>query len=531
MFLDASEDFSHIQDELSGGRHKEFRRSRLREFISNPRHSTFRQLTPTATAFHATARASLGPSSGLPGMRQFADVKRGANALHTSEKPSQRVTVHFANGTPMLHLRFSALEIPTPEAFKAKSLSPRPTSEWVPVSRPVSLRPVYLADSRHNSFVDSRNYIASLESPPQAYVPPKTKATRIQSSFSMRSIPESYTSLAAFRELAPQFPPLPANALEPVKQSPSDSDEKSGECWDDATSADSQVSIYIAKPETPAPRSSGSDINPFMSEVAPQPVTPISIPSPLVESTRTRAFRDVNAHFRVPSVPTSALSTPMTFPSGCTPTPPLQLTGDTDDGFLDFGSALNTSKSRAFTRDSSGAIHPAAWIDYDAIPPVRKHQSQSLRGLPVVMEESDTGQPGITRAVSRHSRKSGSMGTLTLPWLKNPEVQEERRLAREVSRGQMQGPGPRLSRMTSIGRAPMRPTPVPVKTGHVVRGSLQGSLYIGHIIIPPKENTNVEIIQGSVDTMDGRGVLRDSEVLEIEDGTFAKAVRTRGYVQ
>ncbi|KAF5384152.1 hypothetical protein D9615_003189 [Tricholomella constricta] len=511
--LDSSEDFSHIRHELSSATHKEFRRSRLRDFISNPRHSTFRQLTPTATAFHATPRAPHGLSqqlsaqaraeSGLAGMTQFADFKRSATAFDMSEKPSrERVTVHFENGTPSLHVRFSALEIP---------ISPFNTT-----SRSTSLRPAtYHADSRRNSssllsalvIDDSGKDISNLASPPRAYVPPQ-KAARAESSYSTRSVPESYTSLFAVRELAPQFPLIPARAgLEPIKQSPA-TNKSNDKFRDSSASIISRASTAMAKPPPPSPPppespgSDSSDIDPFMTEDAPAPapqrslVLPTSIP--LGQPLRT-------LRREVPSVPTSALSTPMTVLSGYSYTPTHSgsaLTGDTDDddggGFLDFASALDTGKSRAFTRDSAGATHPVVgWIDYDAIPKNGHGQSQAGMLAPV-MEEGGGGGGG-----------------------------EERKVVRAVSRVQGQGQGQgKVSRIKSIGRVPMRSTPVPVKARH----NLRGSLHIERILIPPKEETNVELVQGSLDSVYGRSVLRDSEVLGIEDGSRAREVRERGII-
>ncbi|KAF8065297.1 hypothetical protein FPV67DRAFT_1388590, partial [Lyophyllum atratum] len=241
--VDSSEDFRDIRAELSGASRKEFRRSRLRDFISNPRHSTFRQLTPTATAFHSTPRAPVGLSqfspqprtqAGLSGMQQFAEMKQAATAGYTLDKHAkERVTIHFEGGAPILQMRFSALEIPSipPLSFEvnpkpSSEWVPRPASQWAPDSRPVSLRPaMYQGSSPRNSLLsalvinDSGQDINNLKSPAQVYIPP-TKPSRIESSYSTRSIPESYTSISVVRELASQFPPLPTRALQTVKPSP-----------------------------------------------------------------------------------------------------------------------------------------------------------------------------------------------------------------------------------------------------------------------------------------------------------------------
>ncbi|KDR77146.1 hypothetical protein GALMADRAFT_210272 [Galerina marginata CBS 339.88] len=143
--VDMVEDFQAVRSEIVNNR-QEFRQSRLRQFISNPRLSTFRQLSPTATGFHATTRApthavlisdekeKLGKSlaqsnrqsfltlqAGLPGMDHFADVK---------EKESKKlVTVVYKGGTPKLQMRFSVLNVPSPAKI-ADKVKNRPQSSW-----------------------------------------------------------------------------------------------------------------------------------------------------------------------------------------------------------------------------------------------------------------------------------------------------------------------------------------------------------------------------------------------------------------
>lgn len=132
----------------------------LRQFISNPRMSTLRQLSPAATEFHATPRAPsnfkppafkekdkptnnkkkvlkrktshyltttqhqsmMTIQSGLPGMNEFASVKE--------QKSKQRVTIHYGDGAPKLHLRFSTFD-PTNQALFTGSVRSRPQSEWL----------------------------------------------------------------------------------------------------------------------------------------------------------------------------------------------------------------------------------------------------------------------------------------------------------------------------------------------------------------------------------------------------------------
>ncbi|KAF8960898.1 hypothetical protein BDZ97DRAFT_1921786 [Flammula alnicola] len=154
--VDAVEDFNAVQRELTLSKTNSRgnqRASRLLQFISNPRSSTFRPLSPTATAFHAAPRApanfdskfkdssltnrphyltwtqrqsQLTIQSGLPGMRDFASIKE--------KQIKQRVTVYYREGAPILHMRFSTLNLPSP-AVIVESVASRPQSEWIEAYR------------------------------------------------------------------------------------------------------------------------------------------------------------------------------------------------------------------------------------------------------------------------------------------------------------------------------------------------------------------------------------------------------------
>uniref|UniRef100_A0A8H7XS23 Uncharacterized protein n=1 Tax=Psilocybe cubensis TaxID=181762 RepID=A0A8H7XS23_PSICU len=168
--VDMLEDFQAVQDEIMSARRRKptsFRKSRLRNFISNPRYSTFRQLSPTATAFHATPRAPQnlvyidekadsyrGPhyittsqrqsqstlQSGLPGMEEFASIKERMS--------KNRVTITYNRGTPKLTMRFSSLSIPSP-ALVAQDIKSRPLSTW------------YAASSEKSRYTHSSYYFDS----------------------------------------------------------------------------------------------------------------------------------------------------------------------------------------------------------------------------------------------------------------------------------------------------------------------------------------------------------------------------------
>ncbi|KAF9521771.1 hypothetical protein CPB83DRAFT_887841 [Crepidotus variabilis] len=145
--------FYHQPNEKSSTK----KRTGLRPLISNPRLSTFRELSPTAHSFHAALkqtdlpydgsnspqrpgshyltytqrqRLSQMPTAGSPGLSQngmarFANLKERRN--------TQRVTVLYdlRDGPPSLHMRFSSLAMPSP-ALIVNQVKSRPTSRtWM----------------------------------------------------------------------------------------------------------------------------------------------------------------------------------------------------------------------------------------------------------------------------------------------------------------------------------------------------------------------------------------------------------------
>lgn len=260
----------------------------------------------------------------------------------------------------------------------------------------------------------------------------------------------------------------------------------------------------------PAPTQYPPLTNPFGSNEELSTRVPISVPL----GTPILALRNPSARFNydmiVPSSTTT--TTPVTMFSGYAPTPNGRsvLTPDTEDGFAGYGNTLH--KSKELTRNS----RPVDWIDYDAIRPIDNLTS-------IVIDEGHKGRVRTVSDVPSYRvgqlPKSDGMDGFAVPWLKNPDLDEEER---EMGRAMREG---RLSRIKSVGKAPRRATPAPIRTGYA-----RGSLHIEPIMIPPKEPGMTKAVQGSLDSTHSPGVLRDSEVLGIEDGSWAKAVKERGYV-
>ncbi|KAF8185823.1 hypothetical protein K438DRAFT_1836386 [Mycena galopus ATCC 62051] len=189
--LDRVDDFAEAVKELREAKQTSnqpgaFRRSRLGLMISNPRFSTFRQLSPMAREFASPSEGDETQGTTVdPRMTEFAQLRRAvtqtrpASPLYTLAGPTmqqrgpspfpvkptgalqrtltsqtaasayttysvggtaskgQRVTVHLdgGSGAPTLQMRFSNLEIPSP-ALIAESVKARPVSrEWVDIAR------------------------------------------------------------------------------------------------------------------------------------------------------------------------------------------------------------------------------------------------------------------------------------------------------------------------------------------------------------------------------------------------------------
>ena len=104
--------------------------------ISDPRFSTFQELTPMATEFHAAHRepgvSRSMPSSATPHYLPYSRRNRNeAFNLHRfpiiNENPDQRVTVLYDDegGPPLLQMRFSALGVPLTDTPTSE-----PEKEW-----------------------------------------------------------------------------------------------------------------------------------------------------------------------------------------------------------------------------------------------------------------------------------------------------------------------------------------------------------------------------------------------------------------
>lgn len=420
--------------------------------VSNPRFSTFQQLTPSATAFHAMPGAideSAAPRApgGLAGMNQFA-------VMRDESQSRQRVTVHFAAGAPTLHMRFSALDMPSPttivESIKPGGISGRRTSSYYP-----------------NSVMTRDNYIPEL--PSRSRTPIYARHTRAYSDFSLRSASDSINAL---RELATQFPGLPPRVTGFAKPPPWDDPYDGGAALDRTNSSVSRVSDLSASSSLsrrkPVPRLSGT-IDPFNDAVEEENnIAHTSLPLSVgVDRTSEYVPHDsANLGYKIGLSPTTSISeTPVTTASG-------------------YSQATVTPQSNLTT-------------------PANESHNQVLTSL---HKSQDLGQ----RVMAKRD------GSLDLATVQELESLPTAKLDDTINKLKETVP---TSRIKSIGKAPKRFTPTPVKTGLT-----RGSIYIEPIMIPPKQFGMPVVIQDGNVSSSLSGTLRNSQVLGIEeDDLFVRA--------
>ncbi|KAJ7080976.1 hypothetical protein B0H15DRAFT_475780 [Mycena belliarum] len=205
--VDQVDDFSDMTSGRNTGR-QEFRRSRMAQLISNPRFSTFRQLSPTATK-------GFRPQSEIkPQMEEFTRLKREVtqtSMITAGGTRRERVTVHYGGGPPTLEMRFSGLEMPSP-ALIAEQVKARPvSSSWVSIAQSSryggsSIAPSFAFDPPTVPMPTTYpDFIYERAQPPVVHTRPPSAPSARSSGY-----PDTLT---AVRELAAQFP-MPTPVME-----------------------------------------------------------------------------------------------------------------------------------------------------------------------------------------------------------------------------------------------------------------------------------------------------------------------------
>ncbi|KIM41461.1 hypothetical protein M413DRAFT_445461 [Hebeloma cylindrosporum] len=589
--VDATEDLrvSIVQSSTENG---------LRQLISNPRLSTLRQLSPAAVAFHATPRApsnfkpfpvkekekptnntkrnvlkrktphyltttqrqsTMTIQSGLPGMTEFASVKE--------EKSKQRVTIHYGDGAPRLHLRLSTFD-PTNQGLLPETLKSRPQSEriesyskrahHVPATfesdfheKVAGLAPPVTFQKRNSDtsiqrdslntsasmngqyeIVDARKipqviargqvYDATAFNAQQQIATPQTTL--------LSDVPNPHDSIQAVRELATQFPgPPDLSKARFVYKGPEISlwEQESArglalsspqDVPDDVTWRNSRVSSVVFAP--PSPVRVGKTANPEVPHSG-RSIDPFS-----EQEDGTKAAQDT-ANANVASVSPPSTLRRSTKPSSATPGPRPRKTL-IPDGFelVSPGAAFFQSegdKGSTVDTDSDPFLDLGMAMDRGKsrqftvraeTPSSSSQQSRTTEKLDRIAdwvdsvdanpEEQPTRRDNLTLQ-NLHDRGK-SIDQLSIRW---PKSQTKRK-------GASPSPSQRtpISRVKTVGKAPWKSTPAPIQTGHVRK-----SLYLEPIIIPPRNGDMPEAIQveyGSLEQRTNGLVLGDAEVLWME---------------
>jgi hypothetical protein len=255
-----------------------------------------------------------------PEIPQFATIEPSTN-FQLKKGVYERVAIRFKNGTPVLDLRFSDLEVPNIISGKARSRSRSEpimgssTSSNPPSSgRQANPRLINRESSSSLSYLDIFSDSGD-EGPPAGsplYNPHVYEPTRRMTSRS--SGRESHMSpLAAVRELTPQFPVVPSRALP-------------------------AASRFYVKQGVGGFSDRGS---PALSEKVDNESMAGKSPHPTPRSTFRPGYM-------------------LTLPVG---------TPDADDGLADVETAVQTGILMAARKSRGGESNPAEWINYDAIQP------------------------------------------------------------------------------------------------------------------------------------------------------------------
>ncbi|KAF7319259.1 hypothetical protein HMN09_00263400 [Mycena chlorophos] len=554
---DRMDDFTEITRELDASRRPAVRRSRLANLISNPRFSTFQQLTPTATTFYNAPRAR--PKSSIlrqptpekqPEMAQFSQLREttlarpvslartatvGSQYTQDSQghlRPRERVTVHYGSGAaPTLSMRFSGLDMPSP-AVIAESVKSRPVSAgWVSIARsshyaPSGIEPSFAFDAPPVP-VSYPEFIYDRGIPPSQPVTPESKAhTRAYSEFSTRSSVHS-----AVRDLADQFPGTPMQQPPmPLMPPPAVRSE-----WHD--DAESQRNSRRSYDEIQRPRDSGVYVGGVVSSPEEEAVYQYTYDGNL-SSPEQHPYAYSPPVVNPASPPRRHHTTQSDTTLGTSPlksgaglaylspfSEPIVDTPETEMSNVDpFQYDNNANKQQGVMQPVYMGDGPRnGGVPYErdsaALLQMTQRERDDIDWAPAEFTPSLLVSTPSTKsnASSRHTLKkrrkpttntttmvaAASANTLASSWLQHDPAEDAERYAdadadyepAPVERESVQIGPP--ARVKSVGRqrAPQKATPVPVNARH---GLARGSIYIQPIHVPPQAfHSEVQIVQGS----------------------------------
>ena len=365
-------------------------------------------------------------------------------------KPYQHVTMNFKNGTPVLDVRFSQLDVPSMIDSKPSS---RPQSEMVAGTR--SILPHHPSSAQNQARLSHPTSLLSLLdinsehgsegrlAGPPFFNPYTQKPERRVRSLSSGHGPHK-SPLAAVRELTSQFPVVPPRAFIPPSQFVVKQGNK------DFSNGGSPIVFWQTDAESITGNSSHH--------------TPPPSNYPSTASTP----KNVNLLLKY-----------VQGPPEWTSTPPMEMQ-QLDDGPTNLGNALLMSKSDDEASSYTGGANPAEWIDYGAIQPA--------------------GRDAVSRVEEREGRLSRDS---------EPQSVGGRQKGRRITDDpKVAASGKQILRIKSIGEAPRRSTPAPVKSGFT-----RTSLHLESLVIASAERLRPGVTRSSLDSsVYSQDVLHDSVV-------------------
>jgi len=472
---------------------------------------------------------------------------------HEKADSSYRDSLH---STPSLNGPFEIVNTPvrklSQEIAKPRIVRARSKSE----SSKAAPTPIFTSPLPHNITPET---MAVMAFPEPIYYPPvqpqpsrpttqEFNSSRVKSMASVKSVPDS---IQAVRELAHQFPGPPAPfQYMPESETHSSWEEESrtsvlyppGGMTPQAFGSPSELAFNIT-PEykaavTPTNRTftdSQEPIDPFVDEehskedyqLSSKPIyAPVG--KPLRESLKVVVPPFVSRTRAMPEVPeTAQATTPGTTVSGISMLELMarETSGD-DDQYLDLGMALDTGTSRQFRPNRSSTTPRRASTLRTPIT-ARKYTPKDERfsriaewvdssaTLAAAKEQAEAEMPTRDMSLQNLHDRGKSIDNLSIPWPKT-DIPSQHNDEKSGRGGATSKKKPQLSRLKSVGRVPNQKTPILMEARHA-----RASLHLRPIIIPPKNGNMPEAIQvesGSLESVGyGKGVLRDSEVLGMED--------------
>ncbi|KAF8878077.1 hypothetical protein BD779DRAFT_1676999 [Infundibulicybe gibba] len=497
--VDSTEDFRQVQDELASSNRGTARRSRLYNFISNPRFSTFRQLSPTATAFHSETRTRRGLTNsmsqvpaGLPGMQDFASLRLA--------RARQRVTVNFEGGAPTLHMRFSTVDLSDPLGPKGDDSEFRFNNnvEWRAFSQPAFVSSPLVRPTEKPAQIHSKHPYSARSSydagSPQSHHTPTTYSRPAPVPMPSRQSAAA-DSIYAVRELTPQFPPLPEHVIGRIDQ-PLYRNVGLPPPMAPGFASNRGSSIPPSRSRTPYSIDPFDDEEEGQEEQARIAVTAVGA----IVDPRQPAPVEYEYEYEYDGAETSS-NTSVAFahdPSAVPTSTYTSTTAGTEDPFpYDRASAaLNTGGSRELMRSSGN------------LPASNSKTGDNLTGRPM----SDL--PSLDMIEGRRARVSRAPSQLlAVEETESPSEEPAKEPVSPCRNQKMQEVQQKLvrtltekaqpNRIKNVGKAPRRTTPSPVKTKHT-----RGSIYLEPIVIPINGAAAMtEAVQGSVTSASSRATV------------------------